>query len=62
LTHGDRFRQLDDQKLAKFLNETGLCPPTCTETRWRCETCTTAYSLDMWYQYLISEVENETEI
>ena len=62
MTHGDRFRQLDDRKLAHFLGGTALeCPPNCEEERYKCERCTPRYVIEQWYAYLTSEVEEKEE-
>jgi hypothetical protein len=62
MTHGDRFRQLDDRKLANYLGGTILdCPPTCVEERWKCERCTSRYCIEQWYAYLTSEAEESDE-
>ncbi len=61
MTHGDKFRQMDDRKLADYLGGTALdCPPNCEEERYKCERCTTKYCISKWYEYLTTEIEEES--
>ena len=60
MTHGDRFRQLDDRKLAEYLGGTVLdCPPNCVEERRKCERCTSKFCIELWYEYLKTEADEE---
>lgn len=61
MTHGDRFRNLTDEQLAAYLGGTGECPPSCGSNAQKCSQCSTHYAVEMWYQYLISEVNNEEQ-
>ena len=61
MTPGDRFRQMDDRKLADYLGGTALdCPPNCEMERFKCEQCTKQYSIEKWYEYLTTEIEEES--
>lgn len=62
MTHGDKFRQMDDRKLADYLGGTVLdCPPNCKEERYKCEKCTTKYCIQQWYDYLTAEAEEKSD-
>ena len=62
MTHGDRFRNLSDRKLANYLGVNSMeCPPSCKEERYKCERCSTKYCTEQWYEYLSSEVEDKKE-
>ena len=64
MTHGDKFRQMGDEKLSSFLADTGLCPPSCKGEAQKCSQCTQKYTEEMWFKYLTAEVkhENKTEV
>ena len=62
MTHGDKWRQLDDRQLAAYLGGKVLdCPPNCEEERYKCDKCTTKFCIEQWYAYLITEAEEENE-
>lgn len=61
MTHGDRFRQMNDKKLADYLGGVIMdCPPNCEMSRFQCEQCTKQYSVRKWYEYLTTEIKEES--
>ena len=61
MTPGDRFRQMDDRKLADYLGGVIMdCPPNCEMSRFQCEQCTKQYSIEKWYEYLTTEIKEES--